>query len=195
MPSRPETEIKLRIDDLADLISRLRALGARCHGRVIERNTLLDTPAGDIRRRKRLLRLRIETPARSPLVPAGRAGAWLTAKRPAPPSARYKQTLESETAVSPLIDWLGHFRALGFQPGFRYEKFRTRFRLGLLHLDLDETPVGDYLELEGPPHRIDRVARALGFTPRDYIRATYWDLYQADALRRGKTPRHMLFRA
>ena len=80
------------------------------------------------------------------------------------------------------------------------EKFRTRFRLcplhlDPLHLDLDETPVGNFLELEGSPRQIDRAARALGYRPADYLRATYWDLYAAHARRRGKIPRHMLFRA
>jgi adenylate cyclase class 2 len=197
MPAHPETEIKLRVPDLPAIIAQLHKLGATCHGRVLEQNTLFDTPTHDIRRLSRLLRLRIETPARSPFVPAGAARAWLTSKRPAPSSAaaRYKQNLESESSVSPRTDWLARFRAIGLAPGFRYEKFRTTFRLGPLHLDLDETPVGDFLELEGPPPQIDRAARALGYTPADYIRATYWDLYAAHARRRAKIPRHMLFPA
>jgi adenylate cyclase, class 2 len=197
VPSRPETEIKLRVDDLPALVKRLHKLNARCHGRVLEQNTLFDTPAHDIRLRHRLLRLRLETPARSSLLPAGPARAWLTSKQPAaaPSPRRYKHTLESETSLSRRHDWLARFRAIGLVPGFRYEKFRTRFRLGPLHLDLDETPVGDYLELEGPPREIDRIARVLGYVPAGYIRATYWDLYSRDARRCGKTPRHMLFRA
>jgi len=195
MSSHPEIEIKLRVDGLRALVDRLLRLGARSLGRVHEQNTLFDTPAGDIRRRGRLLRLRVEAPAPSRLARAGMAGAWLTSKRPAPPSApsRYKENLESEMSVSPRIDWVSRFRSVGFHPGFRYEKFRTRFRLGRLHIDLDQTPVGDFLELEGRPREIDRVARALGYAPSDYIRATYWDLYAADARRRGKIPRHMLF--
>jgi adenylate cyclase class 2 len=201
MPSRPETEIKLPVPDLTALVERLRKLRARCLGRVREQNTLFDTPASDIRLRHSLLRLRIETPASSSLLPAGPARAWLTHKRPVPRpisgshASRYKRTLESEIAVSPRANWARLFHAIGFRPGFRYEKFRTCFRLRSLHLDLDETPVGTFLELEGAPRQIDRVARSLGFTPDHYIRATYWDLYAADARRRGKTPRHMLFRA
>ncbi len=197
MPTHAETEIKLRIPDLAAMIDRLHKFGAACHGRVLERNTLFDTPDHDIRRRGRLLRLRIEAPARSTRVPAGPARAWLTSKRPVSVSAgaRYKQNLESEVSVSPQTDWVAAFRALGFRPGFRYEKFRTRFRLPGLHLDLDETPVGNFLEIEGAPRQIDGVARALGYSAGDYIRATYWDLYARDARRRGRIPRHMLFRA
>ena len=54
-------------------------------------------------------------------------------------------------------------RALGLHPVFRYEKFRTTYALpGVrgLKIELDETPVGIYLELEGPIARIDRGARS-----------------------------------
>jgi adenylate cyclase, class 2 len=196
-PAHRETEIKLRIPDLASLIHKLRRLRASCSGRVLERNTLFDTPDSDIRRRGRLLRLRIETPARSRIIHAGRARALLTSKSPAPASAPagYKHNLECESPVDPSIDWLAAFRAIGLRPGFRYDKFRTSFSLRGTHLDLDETPVGTFLEIEGTPHQIDRVARALGFSPRDYIRGTYWDLYAAECRCRGRIPRNMLFHA
>jgi adenylate cyclase class 2 len=84
--------------------------------------------------------------------------------------------------------------SLGLRPGFRYEKYRSTFRLPGLHLDLDETPIGVFLELEGSPSAIDRTARALGYAPRDFIRATYYDLYAADCRRHGRIPRNMLFR-
>ena len=197
MASQQETEVKLRVDDLAALIRKLKRVGARCHGRILEKNTLFDTPDSDFRHRGRLLRLRIETPARSPLIAAGRAQAWLTSKQPAPASAPagYKQNLESEASVRAPKYSIARFRALGFRPAFRYEKFRSRFRLGRLHLDLDETPVGAFIELEGLPGSIDRTAHALGYSSRDYIRGTYWDLYAADCRRRGKIPRDMLFHA
>ncbi|MGA8072549.1 MAG: hypothetical protein WB995_03685, partial [Candidatus Acidiferrales bacterium] len=80
--------------------------------------------------------------------------------------------------------------------GFRYEKYRTEYRLAKLkdlHLDLDETPIGDYLELEGSPAAIDRAAKLLGFKAADYITATYWDLYVADCRGRGITPSDLVF--
>lgn len=200
MPSRlahRETEIKLRITDLPALIRKIRRLHPRCSGRVLERNILFDTPDSDFRRRGRLLRLRIETSAPSRLLPGGLRRAWITSKSPAETSAssRYKEKLEREAPMNPARDWLAAFRAIGFRPSFRYEKFRTSFRLGAVHLDLDETPVGTFLEIEGSPREIDRTSRALGFSPRAYIRGTYWDLYAADCRRRGRTPRNMLFHA
>jgi adenylate cyclase, class 2 len=190
-----EIEIKLRIADLAALVPELRRLGAIEHGRVLERNTLYDTPQADFRSRRRLLRLRIETPAPSKFAAGGARRAILTSKAPVPELARsrYKERLEREVAIERPGRWPSDLRAIGLRPGFRYEKYRTTFRLPSLHLDLDETPAGVFLELEGAPRSIDRVARALGFAPREYINGTYWDLYAADCRLLGRKPTNMLF--
>lgn len=192
-----ETEVKLRVADLPALIDSLKRLGAALHGRVLEQNTLYDTPSADFRGRGRLLRLRIETPAPSKLLPGGSRSAVLTSKAPVPGSrpSRYKEKLEREVAVESLARLPSALRAIGLRPSFRYEKYRTSFRLPGLHLDLDETPVGVFLELEGSPRAIDRVARALGYAAREYINGTYWDLYAADCRRRGRKPANMLLSA
>ncbi len=199
MPGRStnrEIEIKLRIGDLPQLIAKIRRLGATCRGRVFEQNMLYDTPEGDFRRSGRLLRIRIEAPKPSAILPPGRGRATITSKSPAPAAvrSRYKEKLEREFALQTPRKWPGVLRSLGFQPGFCYEKYRTPFCLPGLHLDLDETPVGTYLELEGEPHAIDRAAGALGFSPGDYIRGSYWEVFQADCRRRGRFPKNMRFR-
>jgi len=198
VPSRPanrEIEIKLPIGDIPALLRTLRRLGALSRGRVFERNALYDTPGGDFRRRGRLLRLRSQTPAPAHALRGGPRRALITAKAPVVSASRsrYKQRLEREAVVTPRRPWTAILRSLGLRPIFRYEKYRTAFRLPGLDLDLDETPVGTFIELEGSPEAIDRVARALGFSPQDYIRGTYWDVFAAHWRRRGRTPRHMLF--
>ena len=75
----------------------------------------------------------------------------------------------------------------------RDSKFRTSFRLPNLHLDLDETPLGAFLELEGAAKAIDRVSRALGYSTHDYLRSSYWDVYAAACRRLGRLPRNMVF--
>lgn len=197
-----EIEIKLRIDDIAEILRRLRRIGARGRGRIFERNTLYDTPGGSFRRSGCLLRVRTETPSAAHSLAGGLRRAVLTFKAP-PPSqsrgepdsrrSRYKERAEREMEIERPAAWPRWLRSLGLRPTFRYEKFRTTFRLGRLHLDLDETPVGTYLELEGAPRAIDRTARELGFSPRDYFRGTYWDIYAADCRRRGRVPKNMVF--
>ena len=203
-----EIEIKLRVRDLATLLRALRRIGAASKGRVFEHNTIYDTPESAFRRAGRLLRLRFETPVPRSARATGThlvrpklrpRGAILTAK--APPhqggrrsgSARYKERLERELALHNPTQFERAIISVGLRPRFIYEKFRSTFDLPELHLDLDETPVGTFLELEGSPRAIDRAARALEFTPRDYFRGTYWDVYAADCHRRGRPLRNMVF--
>jgi adenylate cyclase, class 2 len=198
--AKREVEIKLRVSDIDGILRRIHKLGAKSLGRVLELNTLFDTPDSGFRRSRRLLRLRQQTPAPGHSVRGGPLSAILTSKAPlaiprlsAPKSQIYKEVQENEEHVKDPARLSRTLKALGFRPGFRYEKYRTSFRRRSLHLDLDETPVGIFLELEGEPAAINRTARALGFLPKDYIRATYWTLYAADCRRHHRKPGNMLF--
>jgi adenylate cyclase class IV len=202
-----EIEIKLRILDLPALLRGLGRIRASFQGRVFEQNTIYDTPDSGFRRTGRLLRLRLETPAsRGTWKPGVRPKshprrAILTAKAPADPSSRasspsrYKERLEREVVVRDPKQWPRTLRSLGVHPSFVYEKFRSTFALPGLHLDVDETPAGTFLELEGSPRTIDRAARALGFSSRDRFHGTYWHVYAADCRRRGLPLKNMVFRA
>jgi|HubBroStandDraft_6_1064221.scaffolds.fasta_scaffold44456_2 adenylate cyclase class 2 len=197
--AKREIEIKLRVDRLEGMLRRLREIGAVPQGRVLERNTLFDTPHSAVRRHGRLLRLRQQTSAPGHGLRGQPNSAVLTSKAPpAPVSAKemrriYKEVQEREAPVKDATRLTQILKSLGFRPGFRYEKYRSSFRLRELHLDLDETPLGVYLELEGSPSAIDRTALAFGYGPKDYIRATYWSLYAAECRRRKVKPRNMLF--
>jgi adenylate cyclase, class 2 len=190
-----ETEIKLRVGDVPAMVRKLARLGGRTEGRVLEQNTLYDTRDSAFRRSGKLLRVRIETPAGSSAVRAGKREGLVTFKAPVRgrPSTRYKEKLEWEAPIKNPKEWARAIRALGFKAGFQYEKYRSTFRLSGVHACLDETPIGAFLELEGNPAAIDRTARRLGYGPADYIRATYWDLYAADCARRGRKPRNLIF--
>ena len=209
MPSRGgtnrEIEIKLRVTDASALLGKLRRLRAASRGRVFERNTLYDTPDSALRRAGCILRLRSESPApparsrasgKGTPFPGGHPRAILAMKAPVlAPSQRYKERLECERVITKGHAWPAILRSLGFHAVFRYEKYRTALRLLGLEVDLDETPIGIFLELEGAPSKIDRVARMLGYAPRDYICATYGELYAAHCRRRGRFPRDMVFAA
>ncbi len=200
--TNPEIEIKLRITDIPELLRKIKKLHVIPQPRLREQNILYDTPQSHLRRRKMLLRLRIETPANhhAPANPA-KERVILTSKAPPQPQrnnrpSRYKIRAEREQVASiSSRQYAKALTSLGFRPAFRYDKFRTTFRLQDLHLDLDETPAGVYLELEGTPKAIDRAAKALGFAKDQYLRATYWDLYVAACRRRGTKPKNMLFSA
>jgi adenylate cyclase class 2 len=209
---REEIEIKLRVPDVAALRSRLNHLRAReISPRTHESNTLYDTPQKNLRRRSQLIRIRIENPASTPgkSRPNKNAAAVLTYKGLPPLSRKAKKSGrdsknrghfkikdEAEVLVARADQLARILRALGLRPVFRYEKFRTTYALRGVHglkIELDETPVGIYLELEGPVESIDRGARLLGYRRQDYLKDTYGSLYLADCRRRGRKPGDMLF--
>jgi adenylate cyclase class 2 len=197
--TKREIEIKLRVSNLREVLRHIRKMGAVPRGRTLEQNTLFDTPDSSFWRHGRLLRLRTQIPAPGNGSRGGPRTTILTAKAPPSTPSRsrkklpYKERLESEMSVGGRGRWPRVLQDLGLRAGFKYEKYRTSFRLGALHLDLDETPIGTFLELEGSPAAIRRTARSLGYAPRDYLRATYWDLYAADCRRLKRTPRNMVF--
>ena len=200
--SKREIEIKLRVrrphrHPLPPPKARRRIARSRPRTK-----HLFDTPDSGFRRSGRLLRLRQQTPAPGNNVRGGPTSAILTAKAPPLPGPRssaltkkrlYKEVQENEEHIKDPRRLSQALKGLGFRPGFRYEKYRTSFHLDSLHIDFDETPVGTFLELEGTPTAINRTARALGFSPKDYLRSTYWGLYAADCRRQRRKPQNMLF--
>jgi adenylate cyclase class 2 len=127
-----------------------------------------------------------------------------TAQQLAAPSDRYpgshKIREEIEAYLSDSANLVKIFEGLGMRGWFRYEKYRTTYQLpaakswarGLL-IELDETPIGTFVELEGPPHAIDRAATELGYTKSNYILTNYLALYAEDCRRKGIQPQNMLF--
>lgn len=124
------------------------------------------------------------------------ARAWLTYKGPARPG-RHKDREEIEIPLAPdaVAGAERILERLGLHPVFRYQKYRSEYaREGEPGtVALDETPIGVFLELEGPPAWIDRTARRLGFSSRDYITATYAELYVDQCERQGVEPANMTF--
>jgi adenylate cyclase, class 2 len=212
-----ETEIKLRVTNVEELRATLKRMGARTvhrgNGRVHEWNTLFDTARQDLRKRRQLLRIRIETPAGR--VPhhrknAGRA-ALLTFKGPVAAGhsangnsvrrARHKIREEIEFQIADAAKLAEILTALGMHASFHYEKYRTTFELPEskswakgLKIEVDETPIGTFMELEGPPRALDRAARELGFSKADYILTNYMRLNEQDCRRRGVKACDMVFR-
>jgi adenylate cyclase class 2 len=208
---RQEIEIKLRVQNLDALNLRLKKLRAKeISPRTHESNTLYDTADQRLRRRGQLIRVRTERPAsrHEEQHSMKEFAAILTYKGPTHstraannrPSVKirthFKIKNEAEVRVAEAAELSTILRALGLRPAFRYEKFRTTYALrGLsqLKVELDETPVGIYLELEGPITSIDRGARLLGYAREDYLKDSYGSLYLAECKRRGHKPGNMLF--
>jgi adenylate cyclase class 2 len=171
-----EIEVKIKIGDPAEARRRLLAQGAVVtRERALEENTLYDFPGGLLAAKRQALRLRT----------VGRTTV-LTFKGAPRKSRSFKVREEYETGVRNAKQAREILRGLGLRAAFTYRKHRTWLRKGRLKVCLDETPVGNYLELEGERHEITRFARSLGFGRADFITFDYVQLINAAA---GAAPR------
>jgi len=164
--SNKEVEIKFRVDNLRGLNPRLRQAGFRRVTKPThEMNALYDLPGRPLRKRGELLRLRKY------------GSAWVLTHKAKGREGRHKTRVENETKVADGAKMDAILRALGFTPTFRYEKFRAEWSDGQGHVVVDETPIGNFGEIEGHPRWIDRTARLLGIRQEDYITDTYASLF------------------
>lgn len=178
-----ETEIKVEIGDPEGFCRRLGALGAEAlSARHFEDNHLLDFPDDGLRSRRCVLRVRIA---------GGRA--TLTFKGASRPGGIFKVREELETGLGDGAAALGILGRIGMRPVFRYQKYRREYGVGGVRVAVDETPIGNYAELEGPEKAIRALACALSFPERDFIRASYHSLYLEFCRQKGAAAGHMVF--
>jgi adenylate cyclase class 2 len=166
-----ETEIKFRVNDVAGLTARLKEAGFNLQTeREFESNVLYDKPDRQMRARTEILRLR------------SYAGRWLLTHKRLPDSGpgedTHKHRVETETEISKGDALEQVFFSLGLVAAFRYEKWRSEWTDGIGHCVVDETPIGDYAELEGSAEWIDKAAGKLGVAQSDYITLSYGRLFE-----------------
>ncbi|MGA2234620.1 MAG: class IV adenylate cyclase [Terriglobales bacterium] len=179
-----EIEIKFRIENLPALSRALKQAGFKQLTRSThEMNALYDLPGQKLRKRGEMLRLRQY------------GEAWVLTHKAKGTAGRHKVRAELETRVENGQQMDAILRTLGFAPTFRYEKYRAEWSDGTGHVVLDETPIGNFGEIEGRPRWIDRTARALGIGRGDYITQTYAPMFFAWKRRTRSPATEMTFRA
>lgn len=182
MKPRHEIEIKLKVSNPRQLKKKLQEMGFHAAGpRRLERNTLFDFPDARLARSRQALRLR-----------SAAGEHLLTLKGPPRASRKYKIRPETETHVQDPAAMGEILRGLWMGEVFHYQKYRTpyvcssqpgRHESGALFYD--ETPAGNFVELEGLPEWIDHVAHEMGYEPKAYIITSYVTLYQQRLRSRG----------
>lgn len=185
-----ETEIKLPVENPRSIQRKLAAIGLeRIKPRRFERNLLFDFPDRRLYRARCLLRLRFTA-----------ENSLLTFKGPPRLSKWYKVRDENETGIEGGEQLQAILEAMGLKVFFRYEKYRTTYAPparskfgGSATVVFDETPIGNFLELEGPELWILTAARKLGFEPKDFITSSYASLHRQLWKMRGKEPGDMIF--
>jgi len=179
MPAE-EVEIKVRVCDLEELSRKLSAAGFRlitppAH----EMNTLYDFSDGRLRGRGEVLRIR-------------KYGLkWTLTHKSKGSAGKHKSRVETETELVDGEALANVFEAIGLTPSFRYEKYRAEWSDGEGHVVVDETPIGNIVELEGSPEWIDRTARLLAINESEYITASYAQMFSEWRTKTGSKAREM----
>ncbi|MCR5169770.1 MAG: class IV adenylate cyclase [Desulfovibrio sp.] len=164
----------------------LESLGAEPQGGAhFESNIVYDNEQGELVAGRRLLRLRTrEWPDRS--------DARLTYKAPLPDVAvagrMAKRREETEIGVSSARDAGKILLALGYRPVASYEKVRESWLLEGAHVDMDELPFMDVVEIEGSEAQIARLEKLLGLDKKPSSAKSYYGLYTDWLAERGRGP-------
>ena len=177
-----EREIKLRFASADEARDAIVACGATpLLGRRLQEDALLDTEDEELRRRRCVLRVRMEN-----------GKSRLTFKGPVEPGLM-KVREEIETVVGDGNILVRVLQELGLHVWFRYEKYREEFAHEDVIVAIDETPVGIFVEIEGGEQGIATMAESLGRTPDDYILDSYRGLFLRYRDELGFRGPHMVF--
>ena len=184
MPSAAEVEVKFHIKNLGSLIHQLTKNGFQLvTPRTHEMNTLYDSPEGTLREQGEVLRIRKY------------GEIWKVTHKARGNTGKHKTRVETETRVHDGEALAEIFSSLGLVPSFQYEKFRTEWSDGTGQVVLDETPIGDIAEIEGPPEWIDATAARLGIDHSDYITDSYAQMFFAWKKKTKSSAQHMTWKA
>ena len=176
-----ETEVKLACDDLGRLLSA--GFELKLHRpRHFEDNWLLDSSDQMLLDRGAALRVR-----------SVEDKGWVTYKGVVPESAdsilKVREEIETETSEPERMIEL--FERLGFRRAFRYQKYRTTYTITLegreAEVAFDETPMGNFIEIEGDEAQVLRILERAGFSAEEVIRESYPEL-QASRCRSAGVP-------
>lgn len=171
-----EMEVKFYLNDLPGFEHRLRSIGASLiQPRTFETNLRFDTPDLSLTKEHRVLRLRHDE------------NNYLTYKGPTQLGKAVSVRQEIEIKIDDFDSTKALLEALGYKESVRYEKWRTKYRLENLTLDLDEMPFGNFVEIEGDDaKRIEQMALSLALTWPLHLNESYMMLFE-----RVKKNRHL----
>ena len=135
-----DIEVKFPIPSAEDILSAVTAIGAVCEQPVrFERNLRFDDEKDSLSSTKQVLRLRNNG-----------GTAILTYKSDKNSSGTLADREEIETVVGDFARTQLILERLGFRTVFIYEKIRSIYSFGPTGIFVDHTPIGDYVEIEGP---------------------------------------------
>ena len=179
-----EIEVKFRISSVEEMLKVILNAGAVLEQETrFERNLRWDDPKETLTKTNQVLRLRDNGGV-----------SVLTYKSEKQNDKGLADREEIETIVSNFENTRLILERLGFRIVFIYEKYRSIYHFNDTDLFLDHTPIGDYMEIEGPDgEAIRKAAESLGLNWDDRISKGYRNLFKTWKKETGYAGRDMVF--
>ena len=177
-----ETEIKFKIQDFLFIKERLQAKGGVFKKRFFEDNIIFDDKKNSLLQKKSLLRLR-------------KCNNIILTFKKRIEKGIYKVMEEHEVEVSDFDETVRILNLLGYKKVFRYQKTRETYTINNTHVLLDDTPIGNYIEIEGEKKDIEKIAVLLGFELKEGTSKNYMELYKEYCKIKGIQPSDMVFKS
>lgn len=175
-----ETEIKFLLNDLSPYRKRAVEGGAQRIERFFEENILFDDEKGTLSKEWCILRLR-------------KSNRNILTYKKLLGKDTFKIMEEHETEVSDYDETLVLLTHLGYRKVFRYQKRREIFGFEEGLICFDETPIGNYIEIEAEKPSIKKIASILHLNMSQAISKTYIELYREYREKHPEAPSDMLF--
>lgn len=181
-----EVEYKFRVRDKEELIAVLDEKSDQKIPRQYQKNVMFDNPS----------KLMQVTNGRVRVRTRGDSGEKdLTYKRPLAPRNGAKREIEYEVKFTDPSNQIEKIlEAIEFMSTTSYERYQAKWKIGDIHITLDEYPCADFIEIEGPRKRIESLAKELGFDIKDGLTKPVDTLFQEWREERGLSFKlHMRF--
>jgi adenylate cyclase class 2 len=170
MPNQnKELEVKFYIVNMEMVGNYIKSSGGvLVQPRTHEYNLLFDTLGGRLHQNRQILRLRQDI------------DCYLTFKGPGFSKEGVYARKEVEISVSDFDLAKAFLEALDYEVTMIYEKYRTKYDFDEVQVTIDEMPIGDFIEVEGPDgDKIRTVSKQLGLSWGKRILDSYDTLFLA----------------
>ncbi len=164
-----EIELKVIFKNFKDIKKKLRDLKAKkINPKSFEKNIIYDHKNINLKRKGVLLRLR----------KFGKKNI-LTLKKASKGKEGFKVREEINLDVESFGKTETILKSLGFFETFSYEKWRENYAYKGLTISLDETKVGNFMEVEGEYEDILNFLKEIGVSKENTLTLTYMDLFKS----------------
>jgi len=187
MATNLEIEVKIACDDL-ECLRRAGFNLILARPRHFEDNWLMDWPDQRLFKQGAALRVR-----------SVEDEGWVTFKGEVEESAssvlKIREEIEAHTNAPLRMAEL--LERIGLRRAFRYQKYRTIYTYALngreLKIAFDETPMGNFIEIEGDEMGVLNAIEQAGFTRSNIIRESYPELQAARCRESGLSLQDLVF--